>query len=84
MHTICVPGSSGGQKRALDILELKLMSSCVPPNGCLKLNLGPLQEQQVLLTDEPFLQPLGIRFKDRVSRRTWSLLIRVGWLADRA
>jgi hypothetical protein len=26
-----------------------------PPNGCLKSNLGPLQEQQMLVTAEPTL-----------------------------
>jgi hypothetical protein len=29
-----------------------------PPCGCWELNLGPLQEQPVLLTTEPSLQPL--------------------------
>jgi hypothetical protein len=32
--------------------------SCEVPHGCLKLNLGPLKEQTVFLTAEPFLQPL--------------------------
>jgi hypothetical protein len=30
--------------------------SCEPPCGCLELNLGPLEEQSVLLTAEPSLQ----------------------------
>jgi len=30
---------------------------CEPPCGFWELNLGPLQEQQVLLTTEPSLQP---------------------------
>jgi hypothetical protein len=29
-----------------------------PPCGCWELNLGPLEEQSVLLTAEPSLQPL--------------------------
>ena len=43
---------------ALDPLEIELMTIAM---GCWKLNLGPLQEQQVvkstLLTTEPSLQP---------------------------
>ena len=31
--------------------------SCELPCGCWELNLGPLQEQHVLLTTEPLLQP---------------------------
>lgn len=43
-----VTSAQGGQKRALYHLELELWMA---------LNLGPLQEQQVLLTSEPSLQP---------------------------
>ena len=32
-------------------------SGCEPPCGCWELNLGPLEEQSVLLTAEPFFQP---------------------------
>ena len=45
-----------GQKRVLNPLELEL-DSCELPCGCCKLNLGPLEEQPVLLTAEPSLQP---------------------------
>ena len=31
--------------------------SCELPCGCWELNPGPLEEQSVLLTAEPFLQP---------------------------
>jgi hypothetical protein len=31
---------------------------CEPPCGGWKLNSGPLEKQSVLLTAEPFLQPL--------------------------
>jgi hypothetical protein len=31
---------------------------CEPPCGCWELNSGPLEEKPVLLTAEPFLQPL--------------------------
>jgi hypothetical protein len=33
-----------------------VMHGCELPCGCCKRNLGPLQEQQVLLTAEPSLQ----------------------------
>jgi hypothetical protein len=33
------------------------MGSCEPLCGCGEVNLGPLQEQQVLLTVEPSLHP---------------------------
>jgi hypothetical protein len=41
------------QKRAPDLI----IDGCKPPCGCWKLNLGPLEEQSVLLTTEPSLQP---------------------------
>ena len=34
-----------------------VMDGCEPPCGCWELNLGPLEEQSVLLTAEPSLQP---------------------------
>jgi hypothetical protein len=33
------------------------MDGCEPPCGCWDLNSGPLEEQSVLLTAEPSLQP---------------------------
>jgi hypothetical protein len=33
------------------------MDGCEPPYGCWDLNAGPLEEQSVLLTMEPSLQP---------------------------
>lgn len=36
--------------------------SCELPCGWWELNLDPLEEQQVLLTDYPFLQPLATGF----------------------
>ena len=35
-----------------------VMDGCEPPCGCWELNSGPLEEQSVLLTAEPSLQPL--------------------------
>jgi hypothetical protein len=34
-----------------------------PPCDCWKLNLGPLEEQSVLFTAEPSLQPWCLTFK---------------------
>jgi hypothetical protein len=44
------------QKRASDLIT----DGCEPPCGCWDLNLGPLEEQSVLLTPEPYLQPILI------------------------
>jgi hypothetical protein len=41
------------QKRASD----PITDGCEPPCGCWDLNSGPLEEQSVLLTSEPSLQP---------------------------
>ena len=41
------------QKRASDLI----MDGCEPPCGCWDLNSGPSEEQSMLLTAEPFLQP---------------------------
>ena len=42
------------QKRASDLIT----DGCEPPCGCWDLNSGPLEEQSVLLTPEPSLQPV--------------------------
>ena len=34
-----------------------MTDGCEPPCGCWELNVGPLEEQPVLLTTEPSLQP---------------------------
>jgi hypothetical protein len=34
-----------------------IMDGCEPPCGCWDLNSGPSEEQSVLLTAEPSLQP---------------------------
>ena len=43
-----------GQKRAL----YPITDGCEQPCGCWELNSGPLEEQSVLLTTEPSLQPI--------------------------
>jgi hypothetical protein len=47
------------RKRAPDLITV----GCEPPCGCWKLNSGPLEEQSVLLTTEPSLQPLVLFFE---------------------
>ena len=36
---------------------IRIIDSCELSCGCLELNLGPLQEQQLILSSEPTLQP---------------------------
>jgi hypothetical protein len=42
---------------------IPVTNGCEPPCGCWELNSGPLEEQAVLLTPEPSLQPLKIVLK---------------------
>jgi hypothetical protein len=48
--SVCTPAC---QKRASD----PITDGCEPPGRCQELNSGPLEEQPVLLTTEPSLQP---------------------------
>jgi len=59
MYIICMPSACGGQERILYPLELEV---CIVVNhhvGGWELKPGPLQEQQVFFTTEPFLQLLA-------------------------
>jgi hypothetical protein len=47
------------QKRVSDLIT----DGCKPPRGCWDLNSGPSEEQSVLLTAEPSLQPSNPLFK---------------------
>jgi hypothetical protein len=47
------------QKRTSDLIS----DGCEPPCGCWGLNSGPSEEQSVLLTTEPSLQPRIKKFK---------------------
>ena len=40
-----------------------IADGCEPLRGCWELNSGPLEEQPVLLTTEPSLQPFTYFFK---------------------
>lgn len=53
-HTQHLPPVHGSQKRTSGSLQL--------PCVCWELNPGPLQEQQELLSTEPFLQPFWFVF----------------------
>jgi hypothetical protein len=46
------------QKRVLDLIT----DGCELPYGCWDLNSGPSEEQSVLLTTEPSLQPPSLVF----------------------
>ena len=51
---------AAGQKRAPDLI----IDGCEPPCGCWELNSRPLEEQKVLLTAEPSLQPPQVILKE--------------------
>jgi hypothetical protein len=53
------------QKRA----SHPITDGCEPPCGGWEFNSGPLEEQSVLLTNKPFLQPLvfGLDLPSRVA-----------------
>ena len=53
IHLYTIAVSDTHQKRISD----SIMDGCEPPRGCWELNSGPLEEQSVLLTSEPSLQP---------------------------
>ena len=50
------------QKRTSD----PITDGCEPPCGCWELNSGPLEEQSVLLTTEPSLQPRTVLLNYRL------------------
>jgi hypothetical protein len=51
----CASGAVRDQKRTFSSLKL-VSESCKPPYRCWEPNLGPLEEQPVLLTAKPSLQ----------------------------
>ena len=50
-------------------LGTRVTDCCELPPGCWELNPGPLEEQPVLLTTEPSLQPFFFILKDRALPR---------------
>lgn len=60
MCTMCLPGAFKGRKRVSDLLDLELQVGVESSCGFLKKNPGPLQDQQVLLSTEPYFQFLRL------------------------
>ena len=56
-------GSSPEEMGGRHLLELEIAEGCETPSACWDSNLGSLQEQQVFLTTEPFLQPKSLSFR---------------------
>jgi hypothetical protein len=54
VYSLLPADMTAGQKRAPDLI----IDDCEPPCGCWELNSGPLEEQPLLLTYKPSLQPL--------------------------
>jgi hypothetical protein len=52
-----------GQRRAPDTTKLELQTVVSIHDGCWELNLCPLEEQPMLLTTEPSLQPVVTLYK---------------------
>lgn len=53
-----MPGAHHGQKKVLTfILGIEVIDGCEPLCGCWTLNLGPSEEQPMLVTAEKFLKP---------------------------
>ena len=59
MHTISAYMCACRPERAPDLIT----DGCEPPYGCWELNSRPLEEQAMLLTTEPSLQPLISEFE---------------------
>lgn len=55
--TTGIPGVCGGQEEGTRSSEIGVTDGSEPLYGCWQFNLGPLEEQPVLLTAEPHLQP---------------------------
>lgn len=51
-----------GQRTIWYSLELEFMDGCETPCGCWEPNLGPPQDQQVLLAARPALRPQLLLF----------------------
>jgi hypothetical protein len=64
------------QKRPSD----PITDGCEPPCGCWDLNSGPLEEQSVLLTTEPSLQPLVRTLNFQITVIIFSFLFGVNLL----
>ncbi|EDL00481.1 mCG113792, isoform CRA_a, partial [Mus musculus] len=54
--SVCITRGSLETRRGLRVAGIAEIDGCELPCRCWELNLGPLEEQQVLLTTEPSLQ----------------------------
>jgi hypothetical protein len=68
----CMPS---GQRRVPDLI----IDGYEPPCCCWELNSGPLEEQPVLLTSEPSLQPSSPHFLRKSLLLNWTFWL--DWLA---
>lgn len=59
MCSTCMPGACKGKKKSTGSPGTEVMDGCETPYGCWELNLSSLQQQQMFLTTEPFLQALS-------------------------
>ena len=57
-HVLCLLTSEEGVRSP----GSRVTGGCESQHGCLEYNSGPLEEQRVLLTAQPFLQPLYIYY----------------------
>lgn len=57
VYYMCVLGPPGGQKKSIGFPQTGVTDGCTPSCGCCDSNLLPLEEQPVLITTEPSLQP---------------------------
>lgn len=55
--TVYMPGARGSQKEVLDLLDLDFQKAVHYHVGTGNQNLGPLEEQPVLLSAKPSFQP---------------------------
>lgn len=64
MCIMCLCSAHGIQKMVSDPLALEAQM-CEPPCGRWELNLGPQQEQQMLLTAEPYSSTFTLTEKNK-------------------
>lgn len=66
-----VPGPRGDPGEDVGAVKAGVKDGGEPSCDCWKLSLGPLQEQHVLLTSDPFLQLQALAFGETVYSSAW-------------
>jgi hypothetical protein len=61
-----VCAAHGSQKKSVGSPGTGVTDGCKPPCGFWELNVGPLQEQQVLFTAEPSVLHLKERYRAKI------------------